>query len=405
MKPITTFLAAACAPVAMAAAIVTTNSFNIQKETGGCGRIIHKVAAFTFGPTKTVWTTTETVTQTVDCGECGRVEITQIPMGPGLVIFFENTTTVAEPSLTTTYVCDQVDEAQAPKTVESRPQETFDTKAADIKEPQAAEDSKEPTETEARAQETVDRKVSKAAENKAPATTKAQETEDAKKAEKSGAEKSEKPLERRAEKTTEAKGSETKGSEEAKSTSQPEPKASEPESKTKDSEPKASEPEPKTTEPESKTKEPAKTKEPEAKSTSQPETQPQVQPQAQPQQPQQPQAVNPQPEIPTSPQTQTTPHRLWSQPEAYVTTTITPQTRSTPICIAQTELDPPIPDSTLTVYPSTVTAISTIECFGCEWNYWTGAINFFAPVTLTSTITVNTPSTKIDLSCSASSTG
>jgi hypothetical protein len=311
MKLFTTLLAAACAPAAMAAAIATTtsiNSFSFQQQAPGCEKLIYKAGGFTFGPTKTVWTETETVTQTIDCGGCDRVLVTQLPMGPGLVIFYENTTTVAEPSLTTTYLCEGADKAEARKTIENKPQETVDKEqptATGARQAQAAEEeeavgksSKEPTKTE-------EQQSKKAGDEKEPAP---KETEQ--------------PKERRAEQASETSTGKS-------------PENSEAATKGKDAE--------------------------------------------------------------------TTP-RLWGQPEAYVTTTLTPEQRSTPICTAQTELDGPIPDSTLTVYPSTVTSFSTIECFGCEWQYWTGAINLFAAVTLTSTITVNTPSTKIDLTCSASAT-
>jgi hypothetical protein len=70
-----------------------------------------------------------------------------------------------------------------------------------------------------------------------------------------------------------------------------------------------------------------------------------------------------------------------------------------PSCTSQFVLDAHIPDSTSTVYGSTVTSTSSIDCGGCEVEWYTGVVNFFAPVLLTSTITAAEPSTSTVVAC------
>ena len=80
--------------------------------------------------------------------------------------------------------------------------------------------------------------------------------------------------------------------------------------------------------------------------------------------------------------------------------TATP-TGPTPSCTSQFALDAQIPDSTLTVYGSTVTSTSSIDCGGCEVEWYTGVVNFFAPILLTSTVTAAEPSTSTVVACAA----
>jgi hypothetical protein len=79
--------------------------------------------------------------------------------------------------------------------------------------------------------------------------------------------------------------------------------------------------------------------------------------------------------------------------------TITPPGVAKPTCTSQTQLDPVIPDSTSTVYPSTSTVVSEIDCGGCAVAWDTGVVFFFAPVIQTATTTVATASTKVELAC------
>jgi hypothetical protein len=87
-----------------------------------------------------------------------------------------------------------------------------------------------------------------------------------------------------------------------------------------------------------------------------------------------------------------------------LTKTVTPQGVLNPSCTTTTVLDPFFPDSTRTVYPSTVTATTTADCGSCELHWWTGVVYFFAPIIQTTTITVDYPSTKVDVACPAVTT-
>lgn len=215
-----------------------------KRDKEDCSITLFQAPYFTLGPTRTIWTSTETVTSAVPCGTCENVVVIGLPIGLGPVIFYHATTTAVQPSLTVAYVCDKESTGSPPG--------MFGPPVY-------------PTTLVPRAEET----------RKAKATTK-------------------KPT-------------------------------------------------------------PA-------------------------------------------------PHSLWSQEEAYITTTVKPQGVA-PTCTSKVELQPVVPDSTLTVYPSTVSVVSEVDCGGCQLEYWTGAIYFFAPVTLTETVTVATPSTKIDLGCEAKETG
>lgn len=90
-------------------------------------------------------------------------------------------------------------------------------------------------------------------------------------------------------------------------------------------------------------------------------------------------------------------HDLWDQGEIYVTTTVSNPGEGE--CMSSTEINVAAPDSTKTVYQKTVTVTQEVDCGGCGLEFWTGGLALFAPVTLTSTITAATPSTKFDLSC------
>ncbi|PHH67810.1 hypothetical protein CDD83_6389 [Cordyceps sp. RAO-2017] len=70
-----------------------------------------------------------------------------------------------------------------------------------------------------------------------------------------------------------------------------------------------------------------------------------------------------------------------------------------PSCTHSTHMALPIPDGTLTVYPSTVTSSHAVDCGSCALQWTTAVPQFFAPVRLTATTSPATPSTKTDFVC------
>ncbi|KIE02445.1 hypothetical protein MAJ_01479, partial [Metarhizium majus ARSEF 297] len=60
---------------------------------------------FKAGPTSTVWTSTATFTESVDCGGCNQVRTSTLNMGPGPVVFFTTTVTAEAASTTTVVAC------------------------------------------------------------------------------------------------------------------------------------------------------------------------------------------------------------------------------------------------------------------------------------------------------------
>ncbi|KAK5993969.1 hypothetical protein PT974_07407 [Cladobotryum mycophilum] len=73
--------------------------------TEHCTTTIESFAAFTHGPTRTIWTTTATSTSLVDCHGCDTLATSYAHFGPGPVVMFSTTITVAEPSITTVFQC------------------------------------------------------------------------------------------------------------------------------------------------------------------------------------------------------------------------------------------------------------------------------------------------------------
>ncbi|KAJ2968334.1 hypothetical protein NQ176_g9229 [Zarea fungicola] len=54
-----------------------------KSSATSCPKRLFHAPHFTWGPTRTVWTSTTTVTQEVDCGGCSDLQIFHIPSGPG----------------------------------------------------------------------------------------------------------------------------------------------------------------------------------------------------------------------------------------------------------------------------------------------------------------------------------
>ncbi|OAA46151.1 hypothetical protein NOR_02904 [Metarhizium rileyi] len=76
-----------------------------EDASPGCMKTMPLIEAFTWGPVETIWTTTTTTTHSVDCGTCTAVTSNYLHFGPGPVIFFTKTTTVAEPSTSIVLAC------------------------------------------------------------------------------------------------------------------------------------------------------------------------------------------------------------------------------------------------------------------------------------------------------------
>ncbi|CAH0058573.1 unnamed protein product [Clonostachys solani] len=70
-----------------------------------CQSVLPILPKFTFGPTRTVFTTTTTHTSTVDCGICEDVVPVIVPLGIPPVVLFTATTTASTPYVTTEYEC------------------------------------------------------------------------------------------------------------------------------------------------------------------------------------------------------------------------------------------------------------------------------------------------------------
>ncbi|KAK9445834.1 hypothetical protein VB005_00948 [Metarhizium brunneum] len=71
----------------------------------GCTTTRPVAPQWTAGPVETVWTSTTTVTETVDCGGCNEVQATPMYWGVGPAVFFTTTTTAETASTTTVYAC------------------------------------------------------------------------------------------------------------------------------------------------------------------------------------------------------------------------------------------------------------------------------------------------------------
>lgn len=97
-------------------------------------------------------------------------------------------------------------------------------------------------------------------------------------------------------------------------------------------------------------------------------------------------------------------HKTWSQGEHEKTTKVKPKGGPKPTCTTRTEILPAYPDSTSTKYHTTVKEKIGVDCGGCKLEYWTSGLWFFAPITLTETITAGT-STKTDFTCEVKETG
>ena len=89
-----------------------------------------------------------------------------------------------------------------------------------------------------------------------------------------------------------------------------------------------------------------------------------------------------------------------SNPTHYVT----PLGLAEPTCTLQNQIEPVVPDSTMTIYQTTVTSTAYADCGDCVLVWSTGVLYFFAPIINTATITHADPSTAWELDCRAEQT-
>ncbi|KAG6176718.1 hypothetical protein E4U25_007403 [Claviceps purpurea] len=74
-------------------------------KTLGCTTTLYELPPFIWGPTRTIWTTTTTSTESINCGPCTAVTTAIIPDGPGPVVHFNTTITEKRPSPATAFAC------------------------------------------------------------------------------------------------------------------------------------------------------------------------------------------------------------------------------------------------------------------------------------------------------------
>lgn len=79
-----------------------------EPQPSQCQSVLPILPKFTFGPTRTIFTTTTTHTSTVDCGICEDVVPMIVPLGIPPVVLFNATTTASTPLVTTEYECGSV---------------------------------------------------------------------------------------------------------------------------------------------------------------------------------------------------------------------------------------------------------------------------------------------------------
>ncbi|KAG6054426.1 hypothetical protein E4U17_003795 [Claviceps sp. LM77 group G4] len=74
-------------------------------QTLGCTTTLYTFPPFIWGPTRTIWTTTTTSTDYIECGPCTAVTTSVVPDGPGPVVHFNTTITEKKPSPATAFAC------------------------------------------------------------------------------------------------------------------------------------------------------------------------------------------------------------------------------------------------------------------------------------------------------------
>ncbi|PHH80032.1 hypothetical protein CDD82_2016 [Ophiocordyceps australis] len=84
--------------------IVLTNA-NAPPTATQCTTVLPLFPHITMGPTRTVWTSTATHTQSIDCAGCSKLTISYLPLGVPPVAIFKTTVTAATPTTTTVLAC------------------------------------------------------------------------------------------------------------------------------------------------------------------------------------------------------------------------------------------------------------------------------------------------------------
>lgn len=92
------------------------------------------------------------------------------------------------------------------------------------------------------------------------------------------------------------------------------------------------------------------------------------------------------------------------QPPPVEVHTVTPDSVVNPHCTTQAVVEPEVPNETTTIYGLTKTHTSTLDCGGCQLEWSTAVLQFFAPIRITATVTASRASTQTVLTC-AKATG
>lgn len=81
--------------------------------TTSCVKHLLHAPHYTWGPTLTIWTSTTTVTEKINCEGCTSVQLDYLHFGPGPVISFNTTVTAATPSTLKVPACGGTDDKTA----------------------------------------------------------------------------------------------------------------------------------------------------------------------------------------------------------------------------------------------------------------------------------------------------
>ncbi|KAG5950828.1 hypothetical protein E4U53_004326 [Claviceps sorghi] len=80
--------------------------FKQGPQTKGCTYTVYTAHPWNLGPTRTLYTTTTTTTDGVNCGVCDHVTAKPFPDGPGPVAHFTTTIVAATPTTVEAFTCE-----------------------------------------------------------------------------------------------------------------------------------------------------------------------------------------------------------------------------------------------------------------------------------------------------------
>ncbi|KAI9163804.1 hypothetical protein HJFPF1_05431 [Paramyrothecium foliicola] len=94
------------------------------RNKAACTRLLLEPPALTWGPTRTVWTKTDTYTETVECSGCPNLVHSILPLGVPPVVIFNATTTVDTASTTTVFECGETSRGPSIQSTGTLPEPT-----------------------------------------------------------------------------------------------------------------------------------------------------------------------------------------------------------------------------------------------------------------------------------------